>query len=271
MKGSVFDIKEFTVHDGPGARVTVFLKGCPLRCVWCHNPEGLSQAPELLYRNTLCTDCGACKTDCDHLQCKPFGRCVRACPNGCLQILGQPITAEALADGLRPYTDILTAMGGGITFSGGEPLLQTDFLCEVMALLPGVHFAVQTSGYAPEDVYRKLISPVDYVLQDIKLADPAAHKKFTGADNRQILRNIEWLKQSGKPFVFRVPLIPDITDTAQNLRAISLICGDYPVELMPYNPMAGAKYPMVGKTYSLPEIHNAHTDYTGYFANSIML
>ena len=213
MNGIIFDIKEFTVHDGPGSRITVFLKGCPLRCKWCHNPEGLSSARQLMYKENFCTHCGACNRPCKHEECKPFGRCIHACANGCLSIVGEEVSGDVLAQRLLKSADILHMMGGGITISGGEPLLQPTFVCELTEKLGSVHKAIQTSGYATPELYREVIGHFDYVLQDIKLVDREAHIRYTGVSNENILRNVEWLKTSGKPFVFRVPLIPGITDT----------------------------------------------------------
>ena len=162
-------------------------------------------------------------------------------------------------------------MGGGITISGGEPLLQPDFACELAENLAGTHKAIQTSGYADLKIYQKVVEHMDYVLQDIKLADEKAHIKYTGVSNEKILRNIEWLKTSGKPFVFRVPLIPGITDTESNLKAVSEIVGDCRVELMPYNPLAGAKYAMVDMEYTLSDEGNREEDFTKYFENAVMI
>ena len=269
--GTIFDIKEFTVHDGPGARVTVFFKGCPLRCLWCHNPEGLLVKPQVMYRSTLCAHCDACRLPCDHPECAELDRCIHACPNGCLSVAGENLSAEGLADRLKGYAPMLHAMGGGITFSGGEPLLQADFLLEVTSRLPGLHLAIQTSGYAEADVYRKVIDKMDYVMQDIKLADPVRHKQYTGVSNECILENVRWLKDSGKEFVFRVPLIPNITDTDENLHAIAEIVEESPVELMSYNTMAGAKYPMVDMKYSLTADRNREEEITRYFSNATLL
>lgn len=269
--GTVFDIKEFTVHDGPGPRITVFLKGCPLRCQWCHNPEGLSPKPQLLYRKNLCTHCGSCRVPCSHPECAPFDRCLHICPNGCLTVSGETVSPEELAQRLMQSAPLLTQMGGGITVSGGEPLLQPGFVTELTRNLPGVHKVIQTSGYAKPEVYRQVIQEFDFILQDIKLADPYAHKKHTGVSNALILENIRWLKKSGKPFVFRVPLIPGITDTEENLTGISKIVEDSPVELMPYNELAGAKYSMVDMVYSLEGLTRSKKEYTSYFIHASTL
>lgn len=267
MDGIIFDIKEFSIHDGPGVRITVFMKGCPLRCLWCHNPEGLRVEPQLMYKKNLCTHCGNCAKPCSHAECKPFERCIHSCPNGCLSVSGQTISAEALAAKMLENRDFFEMTGGGVTVSGGEPLLQSAFVCEFADKLKDVHMALQTSGYADIETYKRVIEKFDFIMQDIKLADIRMHQKYTSVSNEMILRNIEYLKKSGKTFVFRIPLIPDITDTPENLRAISEIAEDFPVELLRYNTFAGAKYEMLDMTYPLSCEKNRNEDFTAYFRN----
>ncbi len=271
MTGTIFDIKEFSVFDGPGIRTTVFIKGCPLRCYWCHNPEGLNPKPQLMYKKAGCTHCGSCLKGCSHPECAGFERCIKVCPNGCLTLSGREMESGDLAATLLKNKDLLLANNGGITFSGGEPLLQSGFVFELSDKLGDLHKAIQTSGYADLSVYKTAVEKFDFIMQDIKLANEKQHIKYTGVSNKKILRNIEFLKQSRKQFVFRVPLIPGITDTEENLLEISKIAGDSPVELLKYNSLAGAKYEAVGMEYKLENCSNRNCDFTKYFNNAKMI
>ena len=251
MTGTIFDIKEMAVHDGPGIRTTVFFKGCPLRCRWCHNPEGLSFEPQLMYKQVRCIDCKNCQRECDHPECQPFGRCIHACPENCLEIAGKRVEVKELAEELKKSADVLGDSFGGFTFSGGEPLAQPEFLLELMDHLKDYHLCIETSGYADSEVFKKVIEKLDLVIMDIKLADGEELKKYTGAHYEKILKNFEILKNSGVSFIIRTPLIPGITDTKENLDAIGEIVGNSTWEKLPYNEMAGAKYKMLGMEYSL--------------------
>ena len=251
MTGVIFDIKEMALHDGPGIRTTVFLKGCPLRCKWCHNPEGLRQARELMFKYSLCRGCNNCKKACDHPECQPFSRCVRSCPQGLLQIVGEEIEASRLAEKVKGGARVLGDSFGGVTFSGGEPLMQWRFLLEAMDQLSEYHLAIETSGYADSEVFNRVIEKADLVIMDIKIADPEAHKLYTGVDNSIILENLKALQESGKPHIIRTPLIPGITDTEENLCAIERIVKSSKWERLPYNKMAGAQYGMLGLKYEL--------------------
>ena len=251
MTGTIFDVKEMAVHDGPGIRTTVFFKGCPLRCKWCHNPEGLSSQPQLMYKKARCRSCGSCQAPCDHELCRPFGRCIRACPENCLEITGREVSAAALACELKKTAEVLGDDFGGFTFSGGEPLLQADFLLALTEELAGYHLCIETCGYATAETFSAVVERMDLIIMDIKLADAALHRTYTGVDNERILRNFELLRQSGKPYLIRTPLVPHVTDTEENLRAIGAIIGDSPWEKLPYNQMAGAKYDMLNMKFEL--------------------
>ncbi|MBE6589052.1 MAG: glycyl-radical enzyme activating protein [Ruminococcaceae bacterium] len=253
MKGLIFDIKQFSVNDGEGIRETVFFKGCPLRCIWCHNPEGLLPSPELYERREGCLSCGLCRVPCEHEECRGYGRCLHICPQNLLREVGRYYEAEELAERLLSQKAFLDATGGGVTLSGGEPLLQADFCTALLSLLKGrLHLAIETSGYAPHADFVRVISLCDFVMMDLKLMDEEAHRRYTGVSNQSILENARWLKESGIPFVFRTPLIPGITDTEENLSSIAAFAGNSPVELLPYNPLAGAKYASVHRTYTGP-------------------
>ena len=223
LTGVIFDIKEFAVHDGPGVRVTVFLKGCPLRCSWCHNPEGLSPRPQVLR--------GAAGE----------------------RLAGQVLSSAELAARLNSQADLLRAGEGGVTFSGGEPLAQARFVAEVMDGLDNLHTVLDTSGDAEEAEFRLVAGKASLVFFDLKLADPGQHRHYTGADNARILRNLRLLSGLGVPFVIRVPLVPGVTDTDANLAGIARLIGGMPglqrVDLLPYNRAAGAKYSACGLVF----------------------
>lgn len=253
--GVIFDIKQFAVFDGPGIRTTVFLKGCPLRCMWCHNPEGLSFEPQLMVSQNGCTDCGSCRLVCKHPDgCILCGACVGACPVRLRKICGERMTVEELTGRLLRDREYLEMQGGGVTFSGGEPTGQPEFLLNCLKELRTMHRAVETSGYCRTDIFKNIIDELDYIIMDIKIADDEKHKIYTGVSNRMILENLEQVKKSGKPFRIRIPVIPGVNDTEENYRLTAeLLKGAENlemVELLPYHKTAGAKYGMVGRAYA---------------------
>ncbi len=272
--GTIFDIKGFALNDGPGIRTTVFMKGCPLRCLWCHNPEGLSSEPELYVKQGKCAHCGKCAVPCSHEDCAKYGRCLHVCPNDCVSVCGSVISSAELAKRLLRDRDVYEMSGGGVTFSGGEPLMQHAFVAEVLGILAreGVSAAVETSSFANHDVYRKTLEKVDLVMADIKLFDRDAHIRYTGVPNDVIKQNLRWLMdESGKKYILRVPLIPGITDTDENLAAIGEFAGDSHVELLPYNALAGAKYTSVGKTYTLSaDEYRADERILNFFSHAVI-
>lgn len=257
MTGNIFSVEEFATFDGPGIRMTVFLKGCPLSCSWCHNPEGQRPAPELARRISGCLSCGACAEHAEVLSSgeRRLSEASRAaCPQRLIHTVGETVTEEALAERILKNADVLSATGGGVTFSGGEPLSQPDFLLAMLERLCGeVHRAVQTSGFADGDIFARVLNACDYMLYDLKLIDPIAHRAYCGTDNAKILANYRTLAASGLPFVTRIPLIPTVTDTEENLTAIARLMRDAGVtyaELLPYNRAAGAKYSALLRTYT---------------------
>lgn len=220
--GIIFDIKEFAVHDGPGLRTTVFLKGCPLSCVWCHNPEGQSRQPQDM----------------------------RSAAG--VRLAGRGYLPQELAAFLNRQASIFKASGGGVTFSGGEPLMQANFIAKVIDLLDDIHILVDTSGYGSERDFRLLLERVHLVYYDLKLIERQAHKRYTGRYNDLILQNLNVLSASSVPFVIRVPLVPGVTDTNENLAAIARTIKGMPmlrVDLLPYNRAAGAKYQAAGMEF----------------------
>jgi len=239
--GVIFNIEEMTAHDGDGMRLTIFMKGCPLRCEWCHNPEGQRKEPELLYKKNKCIKCGLCMRGCNHKDCIPFGRCLHICPNECLSICGEIYTVEQLANKINGYKKVFDLCGGGVTFSGGEPLYQYKFLSEVLDGLNGVNTAIETSGYAPESVFREIVDKVDLVYMDIKLYDGEEHRKYTGVDNSVIKQNFKYLQNSKKRYIIRTPLIVGKTDGTENLLSIKKFIGDSEWEKLPENKLAEAK------------------------------
>lgn len=265
QKGIIFDIKQLAVFDGPGIRTTVFFKGCPLRCQWCHNPEGLMFQPQLLIKPG-CICCGKCKKVCDNPnKCIACGKCVMYCPLHLRSICGMEYDADDLASLLLRDKDYLEECNGGITFSGGEPLSQADFISTLIDRLEGMHTAIETSGYSSKDVFHMLTQKVNLVIMDIKIVDRQAHKQYTGVDNKPIIENLRLLKQGYTPYIIRVPIIPGVTDSNANLTAIAQLLENakkmVKVELLTYHQTAGAKYKHVGLTYQ-PSFNQKQTPNT---------
>ena len=250
MRGLIFAIEEMAVHDGPGLRACIFLKGCPLRCQWCHNPEGWDAHPRRVKSPNGCLHCGRCHLPCES-KCTGCGGCLSRCPRGLLRVSGKYWQPTDLARRVHRLDPIL--MDGGVTVSGGEPLMQAQFLTELLPLLSPLHRAMETSGFAPADDFRQVLDHLELVYFDLKVMDEEKHQYFTGVSNAPILNNLSILKHSGVPFIVRVPFISGVNDDEANLLATLRAVEDAPnlqrVELLPYNTMAGSKYPLVGISY----------------------
>lgn len=250
MNSLIFDIKEFGLHDGSGMRTTVFLKGCPLKCTWCHNPEGQSFFKEVTKNPLKCTSCGLCKRECTHEECKDLGVCVKICPNNNVKKVGEEYSPQKLAEKLLKNKSFLEK--GGVTFSGGEPLCHGDFILEIIKELKDIKTAVETCGYVETEKFLSVTDKIDDIFMDIKLIDEDKHIKYTGVSNKLILKNASEILK--KRFVtIRIPLIPTVTDTNENLSGIAEFLEPYKnnlvVELIPYNKMTGAKYKNLGRIY----------------------
>ncbi len=278
-KGLIFAIEEFSSFDGPGIRTTVFLKGCPLKCSWCHNPEGQSFSPQVVKSPNGCINCGSCVKEALRTTGKPAltRDCVKVCPRNLIRVSGTEYTPEELRDILIKNCRFYESTGGGVTFSGGEPLAQPEFLYNSLLLLENkINRYIQTSGYCENTVFSEILNHTDGVLFDLKVMEPQLSLRYTGADITVILKNFETLIKSGKEFVVRIPLIPSITDTKENVREITDILNFYGItyaEALPYNKMAGAKYLMCDREYK-PDFDPQKTVYlpvTDFFDKGITL
>lgn len=247
--GLIFDIKRYAVHDGPGIRTTVFFKGCPLTCVWCHNPEGKSREPEIMWSKERCIQCKSCQDVCnthaisntlvlDREKCTLCRKCVEVCPAQALQIVGKEMTVTDVMNEIKKDIIFYDESKGGVTFSGGEPLMQPDFLFQLLRACTnqGIHTAVDTSGYAPLDILLKISAHTDLFLYDIKVINDKMHKKTTGVSNTLILENVKKLPQH--KVVVRFPLVPGVNDHERDIKALGAFVSSVHVKevnILPYH------------------------------------
>ncbi len=277
--GLVFDIKRYAIHDGPGIRVTVFFKGCPLRCAWCHNPESISTKREKMYTKSNCIGCLECVKTCplsalsmtpegiatDFDKCNLCGECADICPTKSIEMVGEETSVEEIMELTEKERGIIEESGGGITFSGGEPLLQPEFLIDLLKASKehGFHTTVDTSGFAPEETILEVAEHTDLFLFDLKSFDDEIHRKYTGVSNERIFSNLKKLSETGAEIEIRIPVIGGINSDTDNMESmaslIASLAGEKKkVKLLPYHNIAIMKHAKLGKTP--PELHAEEPD-----------
>jgi pyruvate formate lyase activating enzyme len=266
MTGTIFDIKRFAIHDGPGIRTTVFMKGCTLNCIWCQNPEGIPFGRDLWVKKEYCIKCSTCVSICgegalsltdygiiiDHGRCSYCNRCVEACPTKAIRRIDRNVELEELIQEVMRDELFYQVSGGGVTLSGGEPLAQSDFVIEFLKRLKelNIHTCIETALNVPKKVVEQLPQLVDHFFADCKIFDEMQHRRYIGSSNVQIIENIRYLATHAKSLTIRIPLIPDLTATEDNLKAIARFIrslgANIPIELLNYNWLSHSKYEELG-------------------------
>ncbi len=286
----VLYIQRFSLHDGPGIRSTVFLKGCPLHCVWCHNPESLDERPEVSKDEKRCLNCEVCKPSCPRGlagllkadpaendpgdECLRCGSCAKVCPSDARELLGREIDVDGLMDELERDLPYYRASGGGVTFSGGEPAapVNASFLLDCLAACAerGVHTAVDTSGHVETDTLLRIAAVSDLMLYDLKIMDDTRHRTFVGPGVELIHHNLTALSEAGHDVRVRIPLIPGFTDDRENLETaaafVAALPRPYPIHLLPYHRTGGDKYRRLGRDYLLTGVMTPDADIVAHKA-----
>lgn len=269
--GLLFDIKRYAINDGPGIRITLFLKGCPMSCVWCHNPEGIGKKPVKLYTRKKCIGCQTCVHACpegaleltrsgivtDETKCKMCGTCVEVCPACALEISGREWTVNEAMREIEKETAVMDRSEGGVTFCGGEPLMQPDFLLELLTRCgqEDIHRAVDTTLYASEEVVRRVIPLCDLFLVDLKMMDSEKHRHYCGVPNERVLENLRLVASSDVPYWIRIPLIDGVNADEENIRKSAEFLAGLPkppemINLLVYHDIGKNKHDKLGTTYN---------------------
>lgn len=270
MTAMIFNIQRYSLHDGPGIRTTVFFKGCNMRCLWCHNPESQNFGEELMFDREKCVKCGKCVEYCKKAftpDCEKCGRCYAVCRVGARKKCGDKYTVSEVFEKISADRDYYDVSGGGVTLSGGEPLLQSDFALEVLKKCRNakIHTAVETAGNVPYGVIEKILPFTDLFLFDIKCIDGEFHKKLTGSSNSIILENAERLKREPCELLFRMPVVPGFNDG--EAAAVAEFAGDTKIELMPYHNFCSSKYESLGREFLTKDVQIPTEEYIKTLAN----
>lgn len=270
---TIFNIQKMSIHDGPGIRTTVFFKGCPLRCIWCSNPESQRAGKEIACFPMRCVDCGYCSTVCpkgiiekqspykitNREECNLCEVCVRECCTNAKKSVGEEYTVDALLSEIMKDKSFYDSSSGGVTFSGGEPLMQHTFLLDILKACKanGVHTAIETTGYTKKEVLADIVANLDLIFMDVKHMNSDEHRKLTGVSNERILENLAFIAEHHENIIVRIPVIPGLNNSDENISATADFVASHNIkklELLPYHNLGEVKYEQLGMKYALSDL-----------------